>query len=142
MKRLIAFLLLSAVALTGCSSGPSEAELRAAIPEGFIDGGEGIAWEIGETYYNNNQNPTACNGGVLGWQCLDISFYSYASCDSVSALGTENDIFTDKVINNFLPNDPISTSPGETGVYQISQNHSPNSEYNDGYWIVSGLTCN
>ena len=142
MKHLITLVVLSTLALTGCSSGPSEAELKAAIPAGFIDGGEGIAWQIGETYFNTNQDPTACNGGVQGWQCLDISYYSYGSCESVSAIGTENDIFTDEVINNYLPNDPITTSAGDSGVYLIAQSHSPNSEYNDGYWIVAGLTCN
>jgi hypothetical protein len=61
------------------------------------------------------------------------------------ALGTENDVFTDKVINNELPNNTFDmpiVSAGDKGIYTISQNHSPNSEYNDGYWIVTGLTCN
>ena len=61
------------------------------------------------------------------------------------ALGTENDIFTDEVINSELPNNTFNmpvVSAGDKGVYTISQDHSPNSEYNDGYWIVTGLTCN
>ena len=145
MKRLVTLLLLSTVALTGCSSGPSEAELKAAIPAGFTDGGEGIAWKAGDTYTSTNQDPKACSYLGSGWQCLDISYYAYADCSSVMALGTENDLFTDEVINNELPNNTFDmpvVSAGDEGVYTISQDHSPNSEYNDGYWIVTGLSCN
>jgi len=145
MQRLAILLMLSTLALTGCSSGPSEAELKAAIPAGLTDGGEGIAWKASDTYRSTNQNPHACSYLGSGYQCLDISYYAYKDCSSVMALGTENDFDTNKVINNELPNSTFNMpvlSAGDKGVYTISQDHSPNSKYNDGYWIVTGLTCN
>jgi hypothetical protein len=149
MKRLIAIVALTSSILifAGCSaSGPSSSELKASIPAGYTDGGNGISFKAGETYRSTNQHPDACNPLGSGWQCLDISYYAYEDCElAVSALGTENDFDTNKVINDSLPNDIFqepTASAGDKGVFTISQNHSPNSQYNDGYWVVTGLTCN
>jgi hypothetical protein len=142
MKRLITLLLLSAVALSGCASGPTEAELKADVPAGYIDGGEGIAWKAGEIYYSTNQDPDACNSFASGWMCLDIEYYAYKNCQSVAPVGTVNDIFTEEVIYDSLPKDSIQVKAGESGTFIVSNNNKNRPEFADGYWVVTDLTCN
>ena len=135
-----------ALSISGCAAEPSKSveELKAGIPAGFTDGGEGIAWKIGEVYYSfmAQEYSETCGNNEIGRMCLDIDYYTYQECPKVVALGTENDIFTDEVLYEGLPGSPVSVEPGVRGVYQVTQRHSPGSENNEGYWVVSGLTCN
>lgn len=140
---------LLALSFAGCSAAPAEpsksaAELKAEIPAGFTDGGDGIAWNIGDVYfsYEYQKYSETCGDKEVGRMCLDIDYYTYQACPNVTAVGTENDIFTEKVLYEGLPGEPVSVEAGQTGVYQVTQTHSPGSQYNDGYWVVEGLTCN
>ena len=138
--------VLLALSISGCAAEPSPSfdELKAGIPDGFTDGGDGIAWKIGEVYYSfmAQEYSETCGNNEIGRMCLDIDYYTYQECPNVTAVGTENDIDTDEVLYEGLPGNPVSAEPGAKGVYQVTQRHSPGSEYNEGYWVVSGLTCN
>ena len=142
----IAGILAVVASVAGCSGEPvkSETELKAGIPAGFIDGGEGIAWKIGEAYYSfsGGEYSKTCGINEVGRMCLDISYYTYRACERITPVGTENDIFTDQVLHNGLPGSAVKAEPGAQGLFQVTQRHSPGSRYNDGYWVVKGLTCN
>jgi len=144
-SKIVAFALLGCVVLAGCSTSPkSEAELKSQIPEGYTDGGKGVAWKIGETYfsYHNQKYSPTCGNEEIGRICLDVSFYTYKKCNRLHAVGTENDPFTDAILNRSLPGETKMIDSGVSGTYQITQTHSPGSLTNDGYWVVTGLTCN
>jgi hypothetical protein len=144
-KLAIAGVVFLAISISGCATEPTEsaADLKASIPQGFTDGGEGIAWKVGEVYYSfmEQKYSETCGNNEIGRMCLDVDYYTYQECPNLTAVGTENDIFTDEVLYEGLPGEAVSVEPGVRGVYQVTQRNSPGSKYNEGYWVVEGLTC-